>query len=160
MKKLILVAVAGLMLSGCVNMYTRMPGTKAKITDTYQSTKQAAAMSVVVAFPQVMAPSGGKGFYWENLLTVPLGCLVGVDAVAEAMIDTVCFPYDWAVSSSRKVKFSAALQNVGFELDKDKIDNILIYGYVGENYVRVEVKYKNGEEETIKVPLFNPEDDE
>lgn len=42
MKKLILVAVAGLMLSGCVNMYARMPGTKAKITDTYQPTQLAA----------------------------------------------------------------------------------------------------------------------
>lgn len=161
MKKLILVVAAGLMLSGCINMYTRMPGTKAKITDIYQSTKQAAAMSVVVAFPQIMASSGGKGFYWENLLTVPLGLMVGVDALAEACIDTVCLPYDWPVSAARNARFKAAgLGNSSIDIDKEKVDSLLIYGYKGEDYVRVETTYKNGEVETIKVPLADLEDDE
>ena len=39
---------------------------------------------------------------WENIFTVPLGCLCLCDAVCEAAIDTVCLPFDWPISAKRK----------------------------------------------------------
>jgi uncharacterized protein YceK len=152
MKKLILVAVAGLMLSGCVNMYTRMPGTKAKITDTYQSTQLAAAATVVAAVPQVMS-TGKFEWMWANVFTVPVGCLVGLDCCCEAVIDTVCWPADWWLASYR----AKAVKSSDIVIDRANLDGVRVYGFRGEPYVRMELTYRDGSSDTVKVDL---EDDE
>ena len=106
MKK-ILTLVIGLgalvSLTGCVNCYTRCPGTSAKIASVYQSSRTAAAASVICAFPQMMsdAPSDYR-FMAINLLTVPLGVAVLADAVCEAAVDTVCLPADFAIAKCRE----------------------------------------------------------
>jgi len=97
-----LLALACLLLSGCVNLYTRSPFTGDRIEETYQSTQYAALFSWVVMFPQTMAPGGSRGLMWANAVSVPVGCLCFVDAAAEAAVDTVCFPADLALSGSRK----------------------------------------------------------
>ena len=91
-----------LLLSGCMNLYTRCPGTDKRIEDTYQSTKEMFLWSWVVAFPQVMAPAGNGGFEWYNILTVPLGAVVFVDDCCEAVGDTLCFPFDATRKASWK----------------------------------------------------------
>ena len=88
---------------GCMNIYTRFPGTDAKITQVYQCSRTVAAFSVIVAFPQMMSDNPGDyGLQWMNVLTVPIGCLCLCDAVAEACVDTVCLPFDWPISAKRK----------------------------------------------------------
>lgn len=154
MKKLILVAVAGLMLSGCVNMYTRMPGTKAKITDTYQSTQLAAAAAVVAAVPQVMSP-GEFEWMWANVYTLPVGCLVGLDCCAEAVIDTALWPADWWLASRRAKTVGKSSEIV---IDRANLDGVRVYGFRGEPYVRMELTYRDGSSDTYKVDL--EEDDE
>ncbi len=89
-------------LCGCVNCYTRFPTTNAKIEQVYQSSRQAAGLSIIVAFPQMMSDVPGQGYMWENIFTVPLGCLCLCDAVCEAAIDTACLPFDWPISVKRK----------------------------------------------------------
>jgi uncharacterized protein YceK len=103
MKKFILVA-ACMLLAGCVNLYTRCPGTNTKIVQTYQSTYVASGLSYVVMFPQVMFPSGNAAFIPENLISIPVGCLGFVDTACEAVVDTVLFPADYAISRSRNEK--------------------------------------------------------
>lgn len=88
--------------AGCVNLYTRFPTTNAKIEQVYQSSRQAAGLSIIVAFPQMMSDAPGQGYMLENVFTVPLGCLCLCDAVCEAAIDTVCLPFDWPISAKRK----------------------------------------------------------
>lgn len=149
MKKLILVAAAGLMLSGCVNMYTRMPGTKAKITDTYQSTQLAAAAAVVAAVPQVMSP-GEFEWMWANVYTLPVGCLVGLDCCAEAVIDTALWPADRWLASRRT---RTASKNSYAVTDGANLDNIRVYGFRGEPYVRMELTYRDGSSDTLKIDL-------
>ena len=97
-------AVALVMLAcGCVNMYTRWPTTDEKITMVYQCSREAAGLSVLVAFPQMMSDCpGDNGYMWENIFTVPLGCLCLCDAAVEACVDTVCLPVDWPLAASRK----------------------------------------------------------
>lgn len=87
---------------GCVNCYTRWPTTDEKITMVYQCSREAAGLSVLVAFPQMMSDGPSRGFMWENIFTVPLGCLCLCDAAVEACIDTVCLPVDWPLAASRK----------------------------------------------------------
>jgi len=96
---------AVVLCAGCVNLYTRWPTTEEKITMVYQCSREAAGLSVLVAFPQMMSdcPSD-NGYMWENIFTVPLGCLCLCDAAVEACIDTVCLPVDWPLSASRKEK--------------------------------------------------------
>lgn len=97
------IAVCALSLAaGCVNLYTRFPTTNAKIEQVYQSSRQAAGLSIIVAFPQMMSDAPGQGYMLENVFTVPLGCLCLCDAVCEAAIDTVCLPFDWPISAKRK----------------------------------------------------------
>lgn len=88
-------ALAAALLSGCMNMYTRCPGTNANVTETYQSTKYMACMSFVVMFPQVMMPSGSnKPMLPENLISIPIGCLFFADVACEVAVDTVLWPVD------------------------------------------------------------------
>ena len=101
--KSILILSAALILGGCVNCYTRFPTTDKKITMVYQCSREAAGWSVIIAFPQMMSDNPGDGgFMWENIFTIPLGCLCLCDAACEAVIDTVCLPFDWPISAARR----------------------------------------------------------
>lgn len=98
----ILMAAVLASMSGCVNIYTRCPFTEKKITRTYQSTGDAYSLSIVVAWPQVMSDDPRKtGFMVENLISIPIGCIGMCDTACEAVIDTVCFPVDFALSEHR-----------------------------------------------------------
>jgi len=100
--KAIIICAAALALAGCVNLYTRCPGTDAAVVETYQSTAAAAGTAFVVMFPQVMMPSGrNKILFPENLISVPLGCLCFIDVACEAAVDTVCWPVDSVWLSKR-----------------------------------------------------------
>lgn len=102
-KKLLMVCVS-LLAGGCVNLYTRWPTTDPRIETCYQCTREAAAISVIVAFPQAMSDGPSRGFMWENIFTIPfLGLPCAVDAVCEACIDTVSLPVDWPLAASRRV---------------------------------------------------------
>lgn len=87
--------------SGCMNLYTRCPGTDREIASCYQSTECMLTLSCVVAFPQVMSPGGSDEFYWENLFTIPCGLLCLCDTACEAVIDTVMLPVDYPLSRYR-----------------------------------------------------------
>ena len=89
------------LFSGCINCYTRCPGTDARITKTYQSTETAFDLSLVVAFPQIMGYGSETGLIWENIYTIPLGCLGMVDTACEAAVDTVCLPFDYPIAVHR-----------------------------------------------------------
>ena len=105
MKKLFLIVLLAAMC-GCVNIYTRWPTTDERIDRVYQCSREAAALSVICSFPQMMSDNPGKsGFMWENIFTIPfLGLPCAVDAVCEACIDTVCLPVDWPLSAVRNGK--------------------------------------------------------
>lgn len=95
-------------LSGCVNCYTRWPTTDKRIYRVYQSSREAAALSVLASFPQAMSDGPSRGFVWENLLTITfLGLPCAADAVCEACIDSACLPVDWPLAASRKRKREA-----------------------------------------------------
>lgn len=101
--KNMLILSAALILGGCVNCYTRFPTTNERIERVYQCSREAAALSVIIAFPQMMSDNPGDGgFMWENIFIVPLGCLCLCDAACEAVIDTVCLPFDWPISAARR----------------------------------------------------------
>lgn len=87
---------------GCVNCYTRFPTTNERIESVYQCSREAVALSVLIAFPQAMSDGPSRGFMWENIFTIPLGCLCLCDAACEAVIDTVCLPFDWPISAVRR----------------------------------------------------------
>lgn len=95
-------AVALACACGCVNCYTRWPTTDERIDRVYQCSREAAALSLLVAFPQAMSDGPSRGFMWENIFTVPLGCLCMCDAAVEACVDTVCLPVDWPLSAARR----------------------------------------------------------
>jgi hypothetical protein len=59
-------------------------------------------MSIIIAFPQAMSDGPSRGFMWENIFTIPLGCLGLCDAACETVIDTVCLPFDWPISAVRR----------------------------------------------------------
>lgn len=91
------------MFQGCVNCYTRLPITDSRIERCYQSSRSAACLSIIVAFPQMMSDNPGTPKYMiENIFTVPIGCVVMCDAACEAVIDTVLLPIDWPLSEFRK----------------------------------------------------------
>ena len=100
---LAIVAVSAL-CGGCINCYTRWPTTDEKIVRVYQCSREAAALSIVAAFPQVMTDAGHpEPFMWENIFTIPfLGLPCAMDAVCEACIDTACLPIDWPLAAARK----------------------------------------------------------
>ena len=93
----------GALLAGCVNCYTRCPGTDARIETVYQPSRTAVGCSIICAFPQMMSdcPSDNE-FKSYNVLTVPLGLLVLCDALCEAVVDTAFLPVDYFISKSRK----------------------------------------------------------
>ena len=96
-------ALAGIALTGCVNCYTRCPGTHARVEDAYQSTRTAAMASVICAFPQIMSDCPGDYRLLPlNLLTVPMGVVALADTVCEAAVDTVCLPADFAIAKCRE----------------------------------------------------------
>lgn len=98
----VLLLIAAILCGGCVNVYTRCPGTHARIESTYQSTETAFSAAVVCAFPQAMSDSPGDYRLSPiNLLTVPVGCVVMCDAVCEAALDTLLLPFDYYLSSRR-----------------------------------------------------------
>ena len=90
-------------LCGCVNVCVRGLAMD-RIEETYQCTKTAFGFSYVLMFPQVMSPTGGEHFMWENLLTIPVGVIGFADTACEAVIDTVCLPVDWPLSAYRNKK--------------------------------------------------------
>lgn len=98
----IFAAIAIVCICGCVNCYTRWPTTDERIERVYQCSREAAALSVLVSFPQAMSDGSSRGFMWENLLTIPIGCLCLCDAAVEACVDTVCLPVDWPLAASRR----------------------------------------------------------
>jgi hypothetical protein len=103
MKRFQIVTLCALaMLAGCVNIYTRWPTTDERIERVYQCSREAAALSVIVAFPQMMGDGPHDAYIWENTFTIPLGCLCLCDAAVETCIDTVCLPVDWPLAESRK----------------------------------------------------------
>lgn len=101
MRKLLAIALATL-FSGCLNIYTRCPGTDAKIKDTYQCTEESAELSFVVMFPQIMSTTGDNGFQAWNIVSVPIGCLCFVDVACEGILDTLFWPVDAAIVSKRQ----------------------------------------------------------
>lgn len=103
MRTLMAVAMFAL-FGGCVNLYTRCPWTDPEIMSVYQCSREAAAMSVLVAFPQAMSDGPSRGFMWENVFTIPIGCVGMCFAVGEACIDTACLPVDWPLSAYRQPK--------------------------------------------------------
>ena len=96
-------------LHGCVNLYTRLPATDAKIESTYQSTKEAAMLSTVIMFPQIMSDAPTSGLMWENVFTVPLGCLGLCDAACEAVFDTVLFLPDYMIAAQRRKRHDSPM---------------------------------------------------
>lgn len=105
MKKILLMALTATLLSGCMNLYTRNPfNTKDRIESVYQSSGYMVGFSWVVMFPQTMAPSGGAGFMAANLISIPCGVICYADTLLEAVVDTVCLPYDIPVSNARRGK--------------------------------------------------------
>jgi len=86
-----------LMLGGCMNLYTRCPGTDSRIHNCYQSTDMMVMVTVLSAFPQVVDISNTEGgLRWYNLFTVPLfGVPCLADTACEAAIDTVLWPIDY-----------------------------------------------------------------
>lgn len=90
------------MLQGCVNCYTRFPATDSRIESCYQSSRSAAGLSIIVAFPQMMSDNPGRhGFIIENVITIPIGCVGLCDTVCEVVLDTAFLPVDYALSRYR-----------------------------------------------------------
>lgn len=89
---------------GCVNIYVRFPTTDARIEKTYQSTEEAALLSTVLMFPQIMNDAPFKGLVWENVYTIPLGCVGFCDTACEAVLDTVLFLPDYTLAAKRNNK--------------------------------------------------------
>ena len=101
---ILLAGAVASMFSGCVNIYTRSPLTNERIVRVYQCSREAAGLSVLVAFPQAMSDGPSRGLMWENIFTIPLGCLCLCDAACEVVVDTVCLPFDWPISAARNRK--------------------------------------------------------
>lgn len=112
MKKLAIALMTCILVSGCMNLYTRCPGTELKIEKTYQSTENSFAWSYVIMFPQVIMPSGrNKILFPENLISIPIGCLCFVDVACEAVVDTILYPVDNAIAAKRSHKESVPLED-------------------------------------------------
>lgn len=109
-------------VTGCVNVYTRCPGTSARIESTYQSTETAFSTAIVCAFPQAMSDNPGDyRFKALNLLTVPLGVVVLADALCEAGIDTVCSPVDYLLAKRRECR-SSDVQSLPNQQDETRLE--------------------------------------
>lgn len=89
--------------SGCMNLYTRCPGTDKEIYTTYQCTQEMWGWTIITAFPQVMAPDA-EGLMAINLISIPLAIIPAADTCLEAVVDTVCYPYDVTQGKPTKEK--------------------------------------------------------
>ena len=92
--------------SGCMNLYTRCPGTKPKIESCYQSTETMFVLSYVVCFPQVIGGWDGS-LQPENIITIPCGIICYLDTACEAVLDTVFLPLDYFLARYRNKTFAA-----------------------------------------------------
>ena len=103
LRVLLLSLAASLLLatSGCMNLYTRCPGTDRKIESCFQSTRCMGTLSVVVAFPQIMSSGSSDEFYLENIITIPCGLVCLADTACEAVLDTALLPFDYPISRYR-----------------------------------------------------------
>ena len=102
-KIIVYLVIASIMFSGCMNCLVRFPTTHPKIEACYECTQTMAAFVIVGSFPQIM--SGGGGFKWYNLFTVPLiGLPCLADTCIEACVDTVCLPADYLIIRARGKK--------------------------------------------------------
>ena len=101
-RKILATTLAILLCGGCMNLYVRCPGTSEKIEKTYQCTQGSFAWSYIVMFPQTMGYGNSKGLVVENIFTIPIGCLCFVDVACEAIIDTILWPIDKTIASSRE----------------------------------------------------------
>lgn len=104
MKKALASVLCATLLSGCLNLYTRCPGTVARVENCYQSTRTAFSCSVIVAFPQMMSCTPDTGLHWMNAMTIPLGLVGMCDCACEAVLDTVFLPVDYPISCFREKK--------------------------------------------------------
>lgn len=98
LKQLLLLAL--LACCGCMNLYTRCPGTDKTIYTTYQCTQEMWGWTIITAFPQALAPDA-VGYMWINIITVPLAIIPAADTCLEAVVDTVCYPYDYSVTKGK-----------------------------------------------------------
>ncbi len=98
--RLVFASAMLLLVSGCMNLYVRCPFTNATIDETYMCTKEAAAYSYVIMFPQVMSPNSAR-LLPENAITIPIGCICFIDVACEVILDTLLWPADKVISSSR-----------------------------------------------------------
>ena len=99
MKKLACVLLLAV-TCGCMNLYTRCPGTDKQIYTTYQCTQEMWGWTIITAFPQVMAPRA-EGFMAINLISIPLAIIPAADTCLEAVVDTVCYPYDYYTTKGK-----------------------------------------------------------
>ena len=93
-------------LSGCMNLYTRCPGTDRKIESCFQSTEYMFVLSYVVCFPQVIGGRDGS-LQPENIFTIPCGIVCYLDTACEAVLDTVFLPFDYLLVRYRHKTFAA-----------------------------------------------------
>ena len=101
--KTILMVLALLVTSGCINLYTRAPFTDKKIERTYQSSGEAFGLSIIVSFPQIMSDNPSTpDFMVENIFTIPCGMVVAADGCVEFALDTVFWPCDKILAINRK----------------------------------------------------------
>lgn len=104
MKKLLTIftVLILLLISGCMNLYTRSPFTEKKIERTYQQTGEALGLAILVSFPQMMSDNPSTpAFMVENIFTIPCGIVVGVDGCAEFVLDTAFWPCDKIIVYNR-----------------------------------------------------------
>ena len=97
MRKLFSIVALLLLLSGCMNLYLRTPLSDETITNTYQPTYYATIVTYVTMFPQCISPAASDHDAWmvENFITVPIGCVVGLDIPFDFVIDTILYPVDY-----------------------------------------------------------------
>lgn len=141
-------------LSGCVNLaYTRNPLSDSRIQRTYQSTETAFGISYVMAFPQIMNPTGGHGLMLVNIISIPLGCIGLVDTACEAVIDTICLPVDWPLAAGRKSEWEAWQQEQSKEMTMERSG---VWKYKAPDGVNDIIRYQDGTESTTLVYVAPP----
>ena len=58
---------------------------------------------MVIAYPQMMSDLPDEGVFSSlNFVSIPIGVLVGCDAVCEAAIDTIFLPADFYLEYRRR----------------------------------------------------------
>ena len=122
MKKTIAVLIGiSLLMTGCINIYTRCPRTNSQIETSYQCTVQSASFSYVIMFPQTLQIFHSNELCLGNALSIPAGCLCYVDVACEAIIDTICWPIDYAIAKHRKAVHSEMCKEIECALHTLKV---------------------------------------